>query len=551
VQASLSFAGVRLLDNMAVSQQAIVAPGARARFIWRAQVLDVVGVSLNVSARTAGGSVQIAKIEQPILPSNLVQERAGGALVEDQSTQVFTTSLERGDEQLTLSVAASSAALAREAARLTAAATERNTLDEAGLLLISAPLSDTQPLAREAIGRMLAGRNEDGGWGWWPGGRSEPFVTSVALEALAAASEAGFDTLRLPTDGGIARLQAALRDPATGADQRAQILYVLARYGKAEDTALSNLAAEPAALGPQGLAYLLLARPPQAAWDDQPIVDRLAALATLAGNQVFWTTRRDNALLDSDTSVTALALLALEQTQPNNELIAGARSWLAAAPFEGGYTAARALAALRATDPPATDQAGGRYTITLNGSQLLDQPLSEIVTTTRTLHLLASQLHERNELTATSSGGALFLRYQLASAPVLPPHDGGIALLHEYLDPLTGQPLDLSRLRAGQLVRARLTVLTTELRRFVAIADPLPANTQIISMEESDDFEYASHTSGQLTLASARLAPGVYQYSYLLRLVAGGRYTTPAPTAHSADGAGGVGNTSRLEVAAQ
>ena len=54
-----------------------------------------------------------------------------------------------------------------------------------------------------------------------------------------------------------------------------------------------------------------------------------------------------------------------------------------------------------------------------------------------------------------------------------------------------------------------------------------------------------------MTLTAATLEPGIYQYSYMLRVVAGGRYSVPAPSAHAADGASGIGNAATLDVAAR
>jgi hypothetical protein len=47
------------------------------------------------------------------------------------------------------------------------------------------------------------------------------------------------------------------------------------------------------------------------------------------------------------------------------------------------------------------------------------------------------------------------------------------------------------------------------------------------------------------------LAPGIYQYSYLLRAVAPGRYGVPAAIARADDELVGVGNASRFEASAQ
>ena len=140
--------------------------------------------------------------------------------------------------------------------------------------------------------------------------------------------------------------------------------------------------------------------------------------------------------------------------------------------------------------------------------------------------------------------------------PILPANrtearNGGIALIRDYLDPLTSQPLDLAQLRAGQLVRARLTVVINEPRHAVEIADALPGNAVLISADTSADFEHTGFADGRMTLTAATLEPGIYHYFYLLRAVAGGRYSVPAPTANAADGASGIGNAVTLEVAAR
>jgi hypothetical protein len=140
--------------------------------------------------------------------------------------------------------------------------------------------------------------------------------------------------------------------------------------------------------------------------------------------------------------------------------------------------------------------------------------------------------------------------------PILPagstePRNGGIALIRDYLDPLTGQPLDLAQLRAGQLVRARLTVVINEPRNAVQIADPLPGNAVLISADTSADFENAGFADGRMNLSAATLEPSIYQYSYMLRVLASGRYSVPAPIANAADGATGQGNSVTVEVSAR
>jgi len=137
--------------------------------------------------------------------------------------------------------------------------------------------------------------------------------------------------------------------------------------------------------------------------------------------------------------------------------------------------------------------------------------------------------------------------------PILPADSteartGGIALIRDYLDPLTERPRDLAQLHAGQLVRTRLTVVINEPRRAIEIADMLPGNAVLISAGQSNDFAGPDFADGRMTLTAATLEPGIYHYSYMLRVVAGGRYSVPAPIARAADGASGVGNAAMLDA---
>ncbi|MFL5800768.1 MAG: Ig-like domain-containing protein, partial [Roseiflexaceae bacterium] len=137
--------------------------------------------------------------------------------------------------------------------------------------------------------------------------------------------------------------------------------------------------------------------------------------------------------------------------------------------------------------------------------------------------------------------------------PILPvlmpaPRAGGIGLLREYLDPLTGRPLDLARLRAGRLVRVRLTIVNTEQRRAVANDEPLPGGSSIVEAG-GVSFVQVDRDTAMLRLSSDKLAPGIYQYRYLLRAVATGRYAAPATTARLlGSDLIGVGNAAALVI---
>jgi hypothetical protein len=140
-----------------------------------------------------------------------------------------------------------------------------------------------------------------------------------------------------------------------------------------------------------------------------------------------------------------------------------------------------------------------------------------------------------------------------AERPILPlatttPISGGLDLLREYLDPLSGKALDPNSLRAGQLVRVRLTIVGADGQDGLTIEEPLPGGATLV---EAANAAYAqvAHDAGHLTLTSDGLEPGIYEYTYLLRAVAPGRYAAPAATARVSSGdIVGVGNAGQFEV---
>ena len=409
----------------------------------------------------------------------------------------------------------------------------RSLLDEAGLLLMTASFSDTQPLARAALDRLLAGQRDDGGWGWWPGGPPQPLVTAAAMEALAAAGTG----LAVPDDAlarGSGALQSIVADPKAPGDDQAHALYALALLNRQDETASQRLARAANSLGPQGMAYLLLAA--QAAvtrrsHNPGPAGGAGAARrrpGPLGGARRQRGTRRG---CGRDGARPAGAPPWPGRRRPSSPAY-GAGSRRPGRPAAGRLTSPAPARSRRCAPPtrPTRAHRTRRYTIVLNGRELLSQSFGDVLTATRSLRVPLDQLQARNELLVTSDDGPAFLSYRIvAAAPPASPQGDGITLLREYLDPTTNQPLDLARLRAGQLVRARLTAIATAPRRFVTIDEPLPACAILIAAGQAGGFEFVGAAGDHLTLASDQLAPGIYQYEYLLQFVVGGRYAAPPP----------------------
>lgn len=72
-------------------------------------------------------------------------------------------------------------------------------LEDLGKQLNVAQRTDKQPLASrqqlqamidEGLRRLRSGQNSNGGWGWWPGGESDPYMSAYVLDALQLAQSA-------------------------------------------------------------------------------------------------------------------------------------------------------------------------------------------------------------------------------------------------------------------------------------------------------------------------------------------------------------------------
>lgn len=541
VRVLLTATGLRMRDDMPPMQEIALAPGTGQLVRWPAEVRDAAGASLSVSARAGMDTEVTVTQSRPIEPPSDRARAEGGMLVEEQGSATFDTAMQPG-AQLVVEAAPSAAALARGTLAALAAQPYHSTLDDASMLLIGDVVSGTQALALPALDRVLAAQQLDGTWGWWPGSPSDMFVTAGVLESLAAARHAG---MPVPQDA-IRRGLDALRPAADASPTlRAYVEYVRALHGRADEAAITALARDSAALGNEGAAYLLLAGATGSVRDallthliEQPLRDARGAFWAAGSAGDVWSTR---------TSTTALAALTLQKTRGGGTLLPAAQAWLAAGRGVGGWSdsmsSARAIAALQSVNGAAE-----RVDVMLNGAPLLALGGSETITSTRQISVPGDMLRERNTLVV--SGGPAFLSYRLLVPGLPPAQQEGVAMLREYLDPQTGAPLDLNAVRAGQIMRVRLTLVANRALHFVTLRDTLPAGARLVSDGKSD-WEHVASADGQVLLARTALPPGIYEHSYIARATATGTFAGPPLVLSAADAPLSTGRASSMIVTPQ
>lgn len=195
-----------------------------------------------------------------------------------------------------------------------------------------------------------------------------------------------------------------------------------------------------------------------------------------------------------------------------------------------------------------------------SGLRLIEQPSSLNVELAsgelaRVVWRVAVDNGNRARFRIDATDGAAFTQTQERELPIEPTAEPlamltKVGVLREYLDPLTKQSLEITQLRAGQLVRVRLTLINTAHYQDVLVIEPLPGGARLVEAN-TPSFGQLEVRTEQLRLHSSALTPGIYQYEYLLRVGPAGRYIVPMSTLSQAnEGLLGSSQLLQLEVVA-
>lgn len=510
-----------------------LAPGEATSLAWQASLEDQAHEG-SVGFQITGDDLR-EQLEHtltrarllPDLPQQSITLARRGAL---------TTRVDLGEsERLSLAFAPGlRAALATQAEAL-AQISDRSNEEVAALALIAAGLASNNDeaeahlwadVARTALAELEVAQASDGGWGWWPGTASEPFVTAFALEAQLAVRTLLNDT-RPPDLRAISYLGRV--SSTVDIDTRAYLTYVLHRAGRS-DPGIGALRSE--ALEADGLAFLALTLPANQA---VPLIDRLGTLALREPARpgviaaIHWNSEQPSALPRSPTAITGAVTQALRNRRPGSADLPGAsqallEAWTARG-WPSAYDAARVAVALL-PGSPATEATSVR--LTLDGVPVLDTEAT--VTRTVRTELDPTGLATQPELRMTTSRDEPYLlAYQLL--PVMQTDKARLFVLEQaLLDPTNGAPLDPANLQVGQLISIRLTTVIIQPTLRADLRVKFPAGIEPLGLSAQAPWIHAAATSrdGQIIrLGGTNLVPGVYTHTITGRARLAGRYSGP------------------------
>jgi uncharacterized protein YfaS (alpha-2-macroglobulin family) len=445
-------------------------------------------------------------------------------------------------------------------------------LDEAGIVNELSTNLDAQ--VSDALQRIYAYQLYDGGWNWWKGPESDPYMTAYVVYGLLETQRSGYAVSDVVLMNGLNYLKNNLpylnnNAPDWERNRQAFILYVLAEGGELLPGApeLNYLYKNNDRLSLYGKAYLAQAIHLLDSEDERigSLLSDLQAGATISASGMHWEEDyRDYYNWNSDTRTTAIVLNAYVQIDPENPITASAVRWLMVN-REGNHWASTQdttwtlIALVNWLSQQGEFNPQYNFAIGLNGNTLSEgktdpQHLTDVAQVKIELEKMLKD--ETNFLVisrGTGDGNLYYTAFLNATmnVPEVEPVEQGIFIMREYFA-LDDEETPVTSAEMGDLLRARLTVVAPSALYYLAVDDPLPAGFEAVDATLQTDtavpstitiaglkergwgwwyFDNVQIQDEKISFAADYLPAGTYVYTYLVRASNRGTFNVLPPSA--------------------
>ncbi len=425
------------------------------------------------------------------------------------------------------------------------------------------------------VKRLERDQLADGGWGYFRGMESDPYVTMQVLSALAAGKDAapaaanaiGYVTKQANTLqkklGKLAAAQDAQRkdrgSDAYDISLLAAALSSLASAGVDVDARATRLHATATALGTYPVdakarvLALLAGQPRHARIREKLLADLLSAVHETAGAATVTAhfTEAERLLLVSNHKTTALALDALLREAPQHPLVLKLARGLLEGRTRGRWRSTQENVTVLQTmrryfDIYEKDTPNYTGKLWLGTAAYAEQAFRGRSDTRAVLQLDWSALapgSTHDLVMATTAPGRMYYRVGITYAPKrtnLPALDAGFVVRRTYRavdDPgdVTQLPDGRWKIKLGARVLVELEALNTTRRHAVALVDPLPAgleavNTSLATSERaaagtaSTAWDHIAMRDNRSEAFAMQLYEGTHRFSYTARATTPGTF---------------------------
>lgn len=356
----------------------------------------------------------------------------------------------------------------------------------------------------QGLSRLLARQNADGGWSWWGGSDSDPYITAYVLFGLSRARASGVSVSQNVLQRAVDYLRAGLFTPNMSTenwhlDRLAFTHFALAHAEAGDPAGVQALFNVRDQLSPWAKALLALTfdNLSPGSTEAHTLFSELQATALRSATGTHWeekTPAWQN--MSSPITTSAMVLYALAQKDPASPLVADAVRYLIAHRQADGawgstYGTAWTLMAL-AEVMRGTGELGGEFAFSadLNGMPLASgqaSPEGTPVTADLSLGSLYPDSPNALSLRRDPGPGRLYYRASLnVFRPVeeVPPLSRGISLQRTYF-PLgepcpKGECKPIQEASPGQRVLVRLSLTLEEAAYYLLVEDYLPAGAEVL-----------------------------------------------------------------------
>lgn len=423
---------------------------------------------------------------------------------------------------------------------------------------------DLRAVAQDVLDEVPQYQQPNGGFSYWKNSYDSdpfPYLSAYTMYGLTLASQKKYRVDRTSMEEGMSYLREVLNAPQTaryseGVDlsTKALIVYVLALNGKADFGHMEKLFERREGMPLFARAYLLKALQrsggnvtmirtlAEGIMNGVKISPTTAHFEEQSGDDWWW-------MFHSNVRTTALAVDALMEVEPKNELIPKAVRWLLDRQQNGFWrTTQENLYVIQALasyfSVYENIEPKFKAVLMLAGRTVMNEAFAG-----RTLKtaLSATPISELSEapapLIVTKNGeGRLYYTMRLSYYPRVQSEtkDAGFSVAKsvEHLLPVGKDSMAIG---INQLAKVTLTVTTRQDRPFVVVDDPVPAGFEIVNTsfkttgQNLDDdngrnwyFNHTEQRDDRALFFADYLPAGIHTITYLVRVTSYGTFQMPA-----------------------
>jgi uncharacterized protein YfaS (alpha-2-macroglobulin family) len=352
--------------------------------------------------------------------------------------------------------------------------------------------------------QLLTRQNIDGGWSWWQGGESDPYITAYVLFGLSRAGEAGVSINESNLQRAIDYLYSIVIAPQMTTqdwqlDRQVFVQFALTYAGAGDMAGLNGLYRVRDQLNPWAHALLALALEKLSPGSEyaRTLISDLQATAVRSATGAHWEIS-GSGLPNMVTPLTntSIVVYAFAQFDPGSPLLADAVRYLMShrqADHAWGSTYSTAWTLLALTEVlKGTGELSGDYSFeaTLNGLPLASGQATDsdgVVTAEKSISDLYPKDPNAMVIERGPGLGRLYYTAHLniyRPAESIPPLEQGMSITRGYYLPEVscaeeGCPA-IQEATVGELVQVRLTLTLPDAAYHLMVEDYLPAGAEIM-----------------------------------------------------------------------